>query len=376
MVLDRGRVRENIEKRVAEDIASGVIAGACVLVKQKGEVIYENCFGKAAEDRSLTKDTVFRLASMTKPITTVAVMKQVERGLISLDDPLEKFIPEYAEMDVATVVDRKIVSVRRAENKIRIFHLLTHTSGVGTGVLGELQSAEFSPEREYDLQSVAAEYSSKPIAFEPYSAQFYSPLKGFDLLARVVEITSGKRYDEFLKKEIFEPLGMNDTTFVPGDEQWDRMTLMHRQVNGAAEFIPLDREHVFYDLPLTYFCGGASLVSTIADYERFADMLLLGGVGANGVRIISEESVTRMRTPSVPASYMWTPREVWGLGVRVINQPDYFMPVGAYGWSGAFGTHFWVDPVNDIVGIYMKNSYTDGGSEARTARNFEKDVYL
>ena len=376
MVLDRNKVRENIEKRVAEDIASGAIAGACVLVKQKGEVIYENCFGKAAEDRSFTKDTVFRLASMTKPITTVAVMKQIERGLISLDDPLEKFIPEYAEMDIASVVDRKIMSVRRAENKIRILHLLTHTSGVGTGVLGELQGAEFSPEREYDLKSVAMEYSSKPIAFEPYSAQFYSPLKGFDLLARVVEITSGKRYDEFLKKEIFEPLGMNDTTFVPSNEQWDRMTLMHRQVNGTAEFVPLDREHVFYDLPLTYFCGGASLVSTISDYERFADMLLLGGVGANGVRIISEESVKRMRTPSVPASYMWTPREVWGLGVRVINQPDYFMPVGAYGWSGAFGTHFWVDPVNDIVGIYMKNSYTDGGSEARTARNFEKDVYL
>ena len=376
MVLDRGRVRENIEKRVAEDIASGAIAGACVLVKQKGEVVYENCFGKAAEDRPLTRDTVFRLASMTKPITVVAVMKQIERGLVSLDDPLEKFIPEYAEMDIATVVDRKIVSVKRAENKIRILHLLTHTSGVGTGVLGELQSAEFSPEREYDLKSVAAEYASKPIAFEPYSAQFYSGLKGFDLLARVVEITSGMGFDEFLKKEIFEPLGMKDTTFVPSDEQWDRMTLMHRRANGVAEFIPLDRKHVFYDLPLTYFCGGASLVSTIADYERFADMLLLGGVGANGVRIISEESVERMRTPSVPASYMWTPREVWGLGVRVINQPDYFMPIGAYGWSGAFGTHFWVDPVNDIVGIYMKNSYTDGGSEARTARNFEKDVYL
>ena len=375
MVLDRNKVRDNIEKRAAEDIASGAIAGACVLVKQKGEVVYENCFGKAAEDRPLTKDTVYRLASMTKPITAVAIMKQIERGLISLDDPLEKFIPEYAEMDIATVVDRKIVSVRRAENKIRILHLLTHTSGVGTGVLGELQSAEFAPEREYDLKSVAAEYASKPIAFEPYSEQLYSGLKGFDLLARVVEITSGMGYDEFLKKEIFEPLGMKDTTFVPSDEQWERMTLMHRQVNGTAEFVPLDREHVFYNLPLTYFCGGASLVSTISDYERFADMLLLGGVGANGARIISEESVTRMRTPSVPESIMgW--HERWGLGVRVITKPATPLPIGAFGWSGAFGTHFWVDPVNDIIGIYMKNSYSDGGSGARTSANFEKDVYL
>ena len=375
MVLDRDRVRENIEKSVHEDLLAGRIAGASVLVKQRGEVIYENCFGNAAVDRPLTKDTVFRLASMTKPITAVAIMKQIERGLVSLDDPLEKFIPEYAEMDIATVVDRKIVSVTRAQNKIRILHLLTPTSGVGTGVLGELQGAESSPALEYDLRSVAAEYAKKPIAFEPYSAQLYSGLKGFDLLARVVEITSGMSYDEFLKKEIFEPLGMVDTTFTPADEQWERMTLMHRLINGVSEFAPLDRKHIFGNLPLSYFCGGAGLASTITDYEKFADMLLLGGVGADGVRILSEESVKRMQTPSTPFELRRSSHDIWGLGVRVINIPNYHLPYGAFGWSGAFGTHFWVDPENEIVGIYMKNSHYDGGSEARTSRNFEIDVY-
>ncbi|MBR2335470.1 MAG: beta-lactamase family protein [Clostridia bacterium] len=375
MVLDKDRVRENIEKRISEDLAAGRIGGALVLVKQRGEVIYQNCFGKAAEGRELTYDTIFRLASMTKPITAVAIMKQIERGLVSLDDTLDKFIPEYADMEIGRIVDGKIQIVGKAQNKIKIMHLLTHTSGVGTGVLGEVLGADFSPDNEYDLQSVAAEYASKPITFEPFSAQLYSPLKAFDLLALVVEITSGMTFDKFLKKEIFEPLGMVDTTFVPSDEQWERMTLMHSVQDGEAIFLPLDREHIFLKLPLTYFCGGAGLVSTISDYERFADMLLAGGVGADGVRILSEESVKRLQAPSVPAELRRSPFDIWGLGVRVVNIHDYHLPCGAYGWSGAFGTHFWIDPENEIVGIYMKNSHYDGGSEARTSRNFEIDVY-
>ena len=375
MVLDRDRVRENIEKSVHEDLLAGRIAGASVLVKQKGEIIYKNCFGEADEGKALSYDTVFRLASMTKPITVVALMKQVERGLVSLDDTLDKFIPEYAEMEIGKVVDGEIEIVGRAQSKIKILHLLTHTSGVGTGQLGEKLGADFSPERERDLKSVASEYAGKPIAFEPYSAQLYSPLKAFDLLARVVEITSGISYDEFLKKEIFEPLGMVDTTFAPTDEQWERMALMHRLTNGVSDFAPLDRTHIFGNLPLSYFCGGAGLASTITDYEKFADMLLLGGVGADGVRILSEESVKRIQTPSTPFELRRSAHDIWGLGMRVINIPAYHLPYGAYGWSGAFGTHFWVDPENEIVAIYMKNSHYDGGSEARTSRNFEIDVY-
>lgn len=375
MILDKDTVRQNIEKNVYEDLAAGRIGGASVLVKQRGEVIYQNCFGKAAEGRELTDDTIFRLASMTKPITAVAIMKQVERGLVSLDDTLDKFIPEYADMEIGKVVDGKIQIVGMAQNKIKILHLLTHTSGVGSGNVGEYYSARYSDEVEYDLKSATDEYATKPLLFDPYTAQLYSGRLGFDLLARVVEITSGMTFDKFLKKEIFEPLGMVDTTFVPSDEQWERMTLMHSVQDGEAIFLPLDREHIFFKLPLTYFCGGAGLVSTISDYERFADMLLAGGVGADGVRILSEESVKRLQAPSVPAELRRSPFDIWGLGVRVVNIPDYHLPCGAYGWSGAFGTHFWIDPENEIVGIYMKNSHYDGGSEARTSRNFEIDVY-
>ena len=373
--LDEKRIRENIEKRVSDDILSGRVGGAAMLVKQGGEAVYKGFFGTADGERVIDENSVFRLASMTKPITAVAIMKQVEKGLVSLDDTLDKFIPEYGEMEIGRVVDGKIEIVGKAQNKIKILHLLTHTSGVGCGVVGEAVSRGRSYRFGDTLETVASEYAKKPIAFEPYAAQAYSGRVGFDLLARVVEITSGMAFDEFLKKEIFEPLEMRDTTFTPSNEQWERMVLMHKFDGVKSDFSPVDKEHVYESLPLTYFCGGAGLASTISDYERFADMLHNEGKSREGVRILSEKSVRRMKTVSVPYEIMPL-RERWGLSVRVITDPAYTMPVGAFGWSGAYGTHFWVDPENEIVGIYMKNSRYDGGSGALTAANFEKDVYL
>lgn len=377
MKLDAKRVKENIEKRVPDDVSSGRVGGAAVLLKQGGEVVYKGFFGTADGERAIGENTVFRLASMTKPITGVAIMKQIERGLVSLDDPLDKFIPEYSEMDIARPTgDGKYGVVGKAKEKIRILHLLTHTSGVGCGELGNILGSGCTYEYGADLKQVADEYASNPISFEPYAGQAYSGRVAFDLLARVVEITSGMPFDEFLKKEIFEPLGMKDTTFTPSNEQWDRTVCMHNLKDGKPVFYPVDRDHIFGNLPLTYFCGGAGLVSTLADYEKFADMLLSGGVSKNGERILSEETVRRMRTVSVPDKIM-NGNQKWGLSMRVITDPSYArLPVGAYGWSGAFGTHFWVDPENRVVGIYMKNSYYDGGSGAKTAANFEKDVYL
>lgn len=376
MKLDAKRVKENIEKRVSDDVSSGRVGGAAMLVKQDEKVIYKGFFGTADGERAIDDNTVFRLASMTKPITCVAIMKQIEKGLVSLDDTLDKFIPEYGEMEIGRVVDGKIEIVGKAQNKIKILHLLTHTSGVGCGELGNILGREYTYKRGADLKQITDDYASKPISFEPYKAQAYSGKVGFDLLARVVEITSDMPYDEFLKKDIFEPLGMKDTTFTPSSEQWGRAACMHNFVDGKAIFYPVDREHVFGDHPLTYFCGGAGLVSTLTDYEKFADMLLSCGVANNGERILSEDTVRLMRTVAVPDSIM-PGNQKWALSMRVILEPTYGrLPVGTYGWSGAYGTHFWVDPENRVVAVYMKNSHYDGGSLAKTAANFEKDVYL
>lgn len=377
MLLDKNKVRENIEKRLLDDVSSGRVGGASVLVKQGGEVIYKNVFGRACSEAPITENSIFRLASMTKPITAVAIMKQVERGLVSLDDTLDSFIPGYEEMDIAVMDENKEPkTVKKAENKIKILHLLSHSSGVGSGAVGDYLNIHANRNAEIDLKGVCEEYASKPLAFEPYTAQAYSPRIGFDLLARVVEITSGMPYDEFLKKELFEPLGMCDATFVPTAEQWSRTVSMHAFDGVKSTFEPANHSSIFGGLPMTYFCGGAGLVSTVADYEKFADMLLAEGKSKNGERILSEETVRLMRTVAVPESIM-PGNQRWGLGMRVIADPSYVgLPVGCFGWSGAYGTHFWVDPENEIVGIYMKNSRYDGGSGAKTAANFEKDVYL
>ena len=376
IVLDKNRVVDNITKRAEDDIATGMIGGAGVLVKQNGETIFRGFFGTADGEKPLGENSIFRLASMTKPITAVAALRQMDKGLISLDDTLDKYIPEYAEMQIGSFVDGKLKIVGPAKTKITIKHLLTHSSGLGCGDVGGVYGRIFSPEIEYDLESATRAYGSRAIAFDPFSAQQYSARMGFDCLARVVEITSGMTFDKYLQKEIFEPLGMVETTFVPTEEQWDRVGPPHDRKDDRAIFLPLDREHLFGKLPLTYFCGGAGLVSTLSDYEKFADMLLAGGVAANGERILKEETVRLMRTPAVPESIMQDTQR-WGLGVRVMVAPTHTgLPLNSYGWSGAYGTHYWVDPDNKIVAIYLKTSYYDGGAGCRTANNIEKDVYL
>lgn len=376
-ILDDQKIKNKIECRINEDIASGRVGGASVIVKQKGEVVYRNCFGQADSGKPLTESAIFRLASLTKPITAAAILKQVDKGLVSIDDPLEKFISEFADMEIGTLDEGgEIVIVRKATEKIKILNLLNHTSGVGSLGLGDILFAKLLPHEKSDLESIANAYAKLPLAFEPGSMTAYSPLIAFDLLARVVEITSGKAYDQFLKEELFAPLGMVDTTFVPTEEQWERMVHLHNLEGDRSSFLPLDSYHTMSDLPLTYFCGGASLVSTVNDYSKFAEMLLAEGKTTDGTQLISSELINKMKTPSLSEQIMPGPQK-WGLGVRVITGADYVrLPVGAFGWSGAYGAHMWVDPENQITAVYMKNSLYDGGAGALTAAHFEEDVYL
>lgn len=376
-ILNEQKIKNKIEARINEDIASGRVGGASVIVKQAGKIVYQNCFGHSDNGKPLTESAIFRLASLTKPITTAAILKQVDRGLVSIDDSLEKFIPEFADMEIGTIDENgEVVITRKASEKIRILHLLNHTSGVGSLELGDKLFAELLPHEKVDLKSIANAYAKFPLAFEPGSMTAYSPLIAFDLLARVVEITSRKAYDKYLEEELFAPLGMIDTTFVPTDEQWGRMVNLHNLEDGKSSFLPLDKAHTMADLPLTYFCGGASLVSTVADYSKFAEMLLAEGKTADGTQLISSDLIKRMKTPTVSEQIM-PGSQKWGLGVRVITDDSYrLLPKGTFGWSGAYGAHMWVDPENEISAVYMKNSLYDGGSGALTAAHFEEDVYF
>ena len=370
-LLDEEHLKRVIEERIHNDIKNERIGGVAVAVMQKKEVLFQKYFGSNRLGITVDKGTLFRLASMTKPITAIAVLILVDRKLIKLEDNVSKYIPEYKEMNVGYVDENKNIKILRpAQREITIRHLLTHSSGLGSDEVGGIEREKMSPEVKKNLKTSVEYYSNTALAFEPGDKAMYSGVFAFDVLARIVELVSGVPYDEFLEKEIFIPLGMTNTTFSPTVQQWDKLIPMHDVKNEKGITISMPSGCIFADFPVTHFCGGAGLVSNLEDYLKFARMLLQGGI-FEGRQVVSKEMLAAMCTPYISDDIRY-----WGLGVRVIREgDDANLPAGTYGWSGAYGTHFWIDPQNEIIAIYLKNSLYDGGSEALTSKNFEYDVY-
>ena len=364
-------LKDSIEKRINSDIENETIGGAAVVVAQKNEIVFQGYFSSEKLGITVNQNTLFRLASMTKPITTIAVLILVDRGFIRLDDKVSKYIHAYKDMNVGCVEkNNKIKVLKQAQQEITIRHLLTHTSGLGSDEVGMIERQNMSSEQKKYLKTSVEHYAQTALAFEPGEKAMYSGVFAFDVLARIVEIVSGVSYDEFLEKEIFSPLGMKNTTFTPTRLQWNQLIPMHSCEQGKGVIVTMPSECIFGDFPVTHFCGGAGLISNLEDYLKFAQMLVQRGT-FEGKQIISEKMITEMCKP-----YMSDDIRYWGLGVRVIREgDDENLPAGAYGWSGAYGTHFWIDPENEIVAMYFKNSLYDGGSEALTSKNFEYDVY-
>lgn len=322
-----------VEKRIREDLASGHIDGASVFVSRKGKTLYENHFGLAKPD------SLFRIASMTKPITAIAVMLLWERGELRLDHPVVKYLPGFP-LD------------------LQIKHLLTHTSGLSQ----EAYVAGITDDYRVDPNLLTDYIASLPFDHTPGTFAAYNPVAAFHLLTQIVERVATVDISSFLEQEIFVPCVMTNTTFLPSKEQWAKLVPLQDTKPGC----------VFENYPVSNPLGGAGLISSLGDYQNFAAMLLNRG-SFEGKQLLKEETVLEMTRPQVPETVQ--PGSVrWGYGVRVITGENR-LPVGSFGWSGAYGTHFWVDPKNEIIGIYMKNSRTDGGASALTAAHFEEDVY-
>jgi CubicO group peptidase (beta-lactamase class C family) len=216
-------------------------------------------------------------------------------------------------------------------------------------------------------------HSSAGLDFEPGTKQQYSGTAAFDVLARIVEKITETDYHSFLQKEIFEPCDMVNTTFVPTQKQWEQIIAMHNKVDDKSCDAEMKENCVFADYPCSHYLGGAGLASTLEDYSKFAKMLLNKG-STPKKQILGEDTLRMMHTLRISEEIM-PYNEIWGLGVRVIVREAYkTLPVGTFGWSGAYGTHFWIDPVNNIAAVYMKNSLFDGGAGNESARNFEKAV--
>ena len=356
---------------VTTDIAAGKIGCAAAALVDTQGVQFERYY--SGDERFIVNEnTLFRLASMTKPITAVAVMLLVEAGQFDLDDEVCAFLPAFRDMWVGRREGNHIERLHKAE-PITIRQLLSHASGLGSGDVGNWADAHRPDEALRDLARGVDYYATVSLDFAPAAAHAYSAVFGFDVLARIVEVVADTSFDKFLKNEIFDKLGMIDTTFTPTEKQWSRLVAMHTVKDGITQVSPMTPNAIFFSLPTHYFCGGAGLAGTMRDYTRFARMLLGRGT-LDGKQLLKEETVEQMATPQITACNQPDQADCWGLGMRIVQRNPY-LPTGSYGWSGAFGTHFWIDPVNQISGIYMKNSRVDGGADASTSRRFEKDVY-
>ena len=347
--------------------------GSAYYVIQEDNVIYKNCFGTTSVDNAeaVTENTLFRLASMTKPITAIATLILVDRGQLSLSDKVIDYLPEFKNVHITQISDNnEIIDFGEAQNDITICHLLTHTSGIGSDAA---KSQKMTDKDKKSIANTIEFYAKVGLDFEPESKQQYSGTGAFDVLTKIIEIIAQKDYQSFLKQEIFSPCNMVNTTFVPTQKQWGQIIAMHNKVAYKNQVAPMKENCVFVDYPCTHYLGGAGLVSTLDDYSKFAKMLLNNGKTPKK-QILNEETFRLLHTPFVSEEIMPS-NERWGLGVRVIVREEYkTLPVGSFGWSGAYGSHFWIDPTNKVAAVFMKNSLIDGGAGNESARNFEKAV--
>lgn len=364
-ILNKNKLERNIDEIALFDLKNNNIFGSSYFVYQNGEAILKKHFGENGRGECINDSTLFRLASMTKPITAVAMMILDERGLISLDDPISKYIPEFKNLHIYN--EGQDMGVSKFEPNI--LSLLSHASGFGIST-----NAVLTDEDRETKGNTIKFFIDKGLKFEPFTGQEYSAYAAFDVLAAIAEKVTGAEFEDFLRKEIFIPCGMKDTTFVPDTEQWNRVVKMHNKAEDISVEGITYPNCVFDDFPSEHKLAGAGLVSSLDDYAEFAKMLLSKGKTAEG-RIISEETAKKMYKPYLSEVVMpWS--ENWGLGVRVITKGEYkYLPIGTFGWSGAYGSHFWIDTENNICAVFMKNSRFDGGAGNKSACRFEKAVF-
>ncbi len=379
--LDKNLLYKNVIETITLDVKNRNIAGAAVRVAQNGKILLDEKVGYCdfLNQKPLENDAMFRLASMTKPVTAIAALIGVERGWFNLDDKVSDHFPEFANLYVGKLENGVVVPDHKPKRDVILQQLLSHNNGfMASGMGDKLYQPQESdmPIEAFATNKTAVDYCLKNtcLTFEPYYQTGYSGYFAFDFIGLLIERHSGMKYAEFLEKNIFEPLGIKDITYVPTEEQWQRVVCMSDKTVGRGIVNVNMGNHTFEGFPLSYTCAGAGLVGSIEDYFKFAEMLRQGG-SYNGVQIVSPELFPLLYRKYVPMEYMaeGVPHS-WGLGVRVTVGDDY-LPDGCYGWSGAYGTHFWIDPENQITAIYMKNNrWHDSHGGGMTAIKFEKDV--
>ena len=368
-----GRVTEVVRQH----IEAGDVSGAVTLVARRGHIAHFEAQGflDIESQTPLPTDAIFRLASMSKPITAVAIMMLVEQGQVRLDDPVSRFIPEFANSDKVAVPRpggaEGAYDIVTADRPITVRDLLTHGSGLVSGGLGARAANELAPRTERDtLATYIPKLAAVPFDFQPGTLWRYSGQAGFNVMSRIVEVVSGQDYDDWLDEHLLGPLGMPDTGFWFDGEQADRLpTYYLRTPEGlTATSRPLDR---------VFFSGAGGMASSAEDYLQFAQMLLNGGE-LNGHRFLGQRTVefmTANHTGDMVNGQFGRPARGMGFGLsmQVVEDPvaaRLAVSKGAYGWAGGTGVSFWIEPAEEMISLYM----VQGGSGGQLRQAFENAV--
>ena len=371
-------------------VDSGRLAGIVTLLAREGQVFHFERFGLSdiKSGKPMDLDAIFRIYSMTKPITTAAVMFLYEEGHFQLDDPVAKFIPELGDLKVCTGMGQTGPTLVDLQRPVTIKHLLTHTGGLSYGQLQDTpvddmyrQADVLNPDTT--LKEMIGKLGQLPLVSQPGSAWRYSV--STDVLGYLVEVIAGVPFDRFLKERIFEPLGMEDTGFYVPEHSLDRLANVYA-LGKEPGLRPLDNALVNrYKRPHSMFSGGGGLVATASDFLRFSQMLLDGGV-LNGTRLLAPKTVELMTMNHLPEALL--PFSVtsarsyemngcgFGLGFRVvmdIAQHGILASEGTYSWGGSASTVFWVDPDEELIAILMTQLIPSGQHDIW--REFQVAIY-
>jgi len=359
-----------IDSVFTEYVDKGYSAGYIGLVARNGEIVYYNSVGydNISIKTPLKKDAIFRVASQTKAVTSVAVMMLYEEGKFLLDDPISKYLPEFKNQSVIDSFNEKDSSYTTipVKREITIRDLLRHTSGLGYPMTGDKAMNSIFAKNDIimginpgnrKIKDQMKKLGALPLAHQPGEKFTYG--LSVDVLGYLVETLTGQSLDTFLRERLFKPIGMNDTYFVLPSEKFNRLCALYGE-DKDGKLVKVEKSEGFDpDYPkikTDYFCGGGGLSSTAYDYSIFIQMMANGGE-YNGKRYLSESSVKMMRTVQtgdlpcgslfilgVPGSY--------GLGFEVISAKGSIqsaLPEGTFGWGGTFGSLYWIDPVNNII---------------------------
>ena len=382
--LDPDRIGQ-IDSVINEAIASGELHGAVGLVACNGNIEYHKSFGYADKEAGVEMEvqSIFRIASMSKAITTAGVMILYERGHFMLNDPVSAYIPEFKNPEVLIKADEEgiIIETRPASREIRIIDLLTHSSGISypfsntplkktyvkNGIIDAMTSQPYLLEEKMKL------LAGLPLLFDPGSSYAYG--LNTDVLGYLCEVISGKPLNRFFKDEIFKPLGMEDTYFYLPEEKAERLVTLYawseeglKVSDGTESSIILDNPDYPVEGAMTYFSGGGGLSSTALDYGRFIQMLLNEGE-LEGTRILSRKSVELMRSARVDTNN--DDITDFGLGFSVVSdigKVGELSTVGTFAWGGAFNTSYWIDPEEKMIAVFM--------SQQRPARGRVNSKFL